>query len=760
VKIMHIITGLGIGGAETMLLRFLSTEESRQHDVNVVSLRTLGSYGEEIQRLGIPVLPLDMRTSGLDPMAVMRLRRHVQRVKPDIIQTWMYHSDLAGGLIGKSLGIPVVWGIHNELLHPDEPSPTVGIARQVCSRTSSYVPDAIVSCSESAARYHVGWGYDPSKIHVIPNGFDLAILSHSPDSRRDVREELGIPQGADIILHVARMNPVKNHQGFIEAADLLHKRRPDVHFVMAGYGVERDNAVFQPWLADKNLDANLHMIGAHPSVRRYQDAADVATLTSYSEAFPMVIGESMALGTPFVTTDVGDAAFMVGDTGIVVPVGDSAAMADAWDALLAEDAPTRQARSAAARKHIEDHFSISLVASKYLKLYDDVLSHRKTMPVSPPVSIGTRPRIRPLENAAQSTAASWRQPRQTGALVISLDFELLWGMQDVLPIDGGDYWNNLLGSRTVIPRMLELFAEYGIAVTWATVGMLFASNREELETYFPDHIPAYMDPSLSTRGYPFGENETDDPLHYAPTLIDRILQYPRQEIGTHTFSHYYCLEPGQTEQDFLADMQAAVSIAADHGVSIRSMVFPRNQHNPDYDQILLDAGLTAFRGNRSFWPDQPVDQTRYFHPARRVGRLVDIYLPIAKQNSTAWSEVLEDDGLGNVPAHRLMLPRQNRLESVRIQRVINEMKDAARSGRIYHIWWHPHNFGIHQAENLRTLRAVFDAFAECRDEFGMRSLTMAETVEVARTQTLARPATRIAPHGTTLPIAAERRVSS
>lgn len=752
-RIMHLITGLGIGGAEMMLFRFVAAEESKRHDTSVVSLRGLDYIGEKILDLGVPVFALDMKPSGMDPMAIARLRRHIQHVRPDIIQTWMYHADLVGGLMGKSLGIPVVWGIHNELLHPDEPSPTVGFVKHVCSRLSTTLPDAIVSCSESAARYHTDWGYDSSRMSIIPNGFDLTFLTPERGARESVRKELGIPRDADIIIHVARMNPVKNHRGVLESAALLHERRPDVHFLMAGFGVEPDHEIFRPWLEGKILGENLHVLGPRTDIHRLQAAADIATLPSYSEAFPMAIGEAMALGTPCVVTDVGDLALMAGDSGIVVPAGDPVAVADAWEALLREGPVERKARAIAARKHIEEKFSISGVVNRYLSVYHDVLARRGTTAISSPSNIERAPDIRMIQRPEPVRVPTTHPAAGRGALVISLDFELLWGMQDLLPDDGGAYRDNLLGARSAIPAMLELFAEFDIAATWATVGMLFAENREELEAWFPAAAPAYEDPRLSTRGYPFGNDERDDPLHFASSIIRRIQEYPGQEIGTHTFSHYYCLEPGQTAPDFAADMQAAVGIAAARGVSLESIVFPRNQHNPAYDTILLDAGITTYRGNRAFWPDHPVDQTRYFHPARRVGRIADVYLPVARQNSTAWSDVITECGLGNVPAHRLMVPRQARLEPVRLKRVIHEMTDAAASGRIYHIWWHPHNFGVNQEENLGNLRSVFQAFADCRARYGMTSLTMAETTRIARS------IQELQPSLSAIPPAGERRVS-
>jgi peptidoglycan/xylan/chitin deacetylase (PgdA/CDA1 family) len=322
----------------------------------------------------------------------------------------------------------------------------------------------------------------------------------------------------------------------------------------------------------------------------------------------------------------------------------------------------------------------------------------------------------------------------SGALVLSLDFELRWGVRDHCP-PGSPYERNLRGAREVIPRLLALFEEFEVAATWATVGFLFARSRADFESFRPAALPAYRDPTLFPYDEPVGEDEASDPLHYASSLIERIRTTPRQEVATHTYSHYFCHEAGQTAEQFRADLEAARAIAAARGIALRSIVFPRNQHNPAYDGVLREAGITAYRGNPHSWMWRFADREESAGLARRAARLVDAYLNLTGDSSVGWHEVPRPGGLADVRASYLVRPfrpRLARLEPLRLRRMRRAVRDAARRKRILHLWWHPHNFGAHPDECLHFLRGVLEEFARCRAGFGMQSLTMAEVANLAR----------------------------
>jgi hypothetical protein len=320
-----------------------------------------------------------------------------------------------------------------------------------------------------------------------------------------------------------------------------------------------------------------------------------------------------------------------------------------------------------------------------------------------------------------------------GAFVVSLDFEIHWGVRDHASATG-PYRDNLLGVWQAVPRMLELFRRYEIAATWATVGLLFARDRTELEGYFPSERPRYRNARLYPYDEPTGKDEADDPLHFAPSLIEAIRQVPRQEIATHTLSHYYCLEPGQTADAFREDLRTAMQVAQDRGIEIRSIVFPRNQTNPLYHGILREAGIMCSRGNPRAWMHRVEDSGRA--PAYvRAARLLDTYLDLAGAATTPWREVVHpESGLCDVPAScflRPYAPRLRRFEELRFERIADGIRKAAAEQQIYHLWWHPHNFGIDLEENLAFLARVLEVVEECRASSGLRSLSMAEAAEIA-----------------------------
>lgn len=322
-----------------------------------------------------------------------------------------------------------------------------------------------------------------------------------------------------------------------------------------------------------------------------------------------------------------------------------------------------------------------------------------------------------------------------GALVISLDFELLWGVRDRIS-NGDPYMVNLRGARSAIPRLLELFEEFEVAATWATVGFLFAASRSEREEFAPSLRPSYTDPRLSPYEEKTGNDEEEDPLHFAGSLIERIRRTSRQEIATHTFSHFYVGEKGQSQDDFGADLEAAIAIAARRGIELNSIVFPRNQHNPSYEDILIEKGITAFRGNPTSYAWRFVDNAESRVAGKRALRLLDSYLGITGAGTTSWSRVLQANGLSNVRASyplRPYAPRWRSLDSIRLMRIKRSMDYAARNREILHLWWHPHNFGRHTDENLSFLRDVFQEFKRWRRDEAMLTLTMAEVAKMART---------------------------
>ncbi len=321
--------------------------------------------------------------------------------------------------------------------------------------------------------------------------------------------------------------------------------------------------------------------------------------------------------------------------------------------------------------------------------------------------------------------------KKVGAFVISLDFEIHWGVRDHKPADG-DYNKYLLGERQSVPAMLELFKEYDVAATWATVGFLFAKSKAELAEYKPKILPDYQNPALYPYDEEVGESEAEDPLHYAPSLIEQIKKTPRQEIGTHTYSHYYCLDSGQTAETFAADLQSAIAIAESYGVNFQSIIFPRNQHNPKYEKILFENGITCFRGNQESWMYR-VSETNQKKPIYRISRLADAYVNLSGFNTTKWKDVWKGK-IANVPASFFLRPFSKKfelLENQRLSRLTKSIEYAAKHKEIFHLWWHPHNFGVNLEENIDFLRKILEVYKRCEKNFAMQSLTTSEVAKKA-----------------------------
>lgn len=316
---------------------------------------------------------------------------------------------------------------------------------------------------------------------------------------------------------------------------------------------------------------------------------------------------------------------------------------------------------------------------------------------------------------------------EKGHFVISLDFEIYWGVRDVIEID--QYKDNLLGVRKAIPAMLDLFSKYNIAATFATVGFLFFNNKKELLDGLPDKIPAYTNDRISPYKGHFnkvGENEKEDPFHFAPSLIDKIHEYG-QEIGCHTFSHYYCLEDGQTIEDFKADLQAAKRVAAKRDIVLKSFVFPRNQYNQLYLNICKEEGITSFRGNEKSMLFSAKNHGT-FTALRRPFRLMDAYVNLSGYNCYNTPDMISSD-LVNIPASRFLRPHSKKLsflDGLRLQRITNSMTHAAKNKLVYHLWWHPHNFGINIRENTGFLEKILLHYQKLSAQYGFTSSSMTQ----------------------------------
>jgi hypothetical protein len=310
----------------------------------------------------------------------------------------------------------------------------------------------------------------------------------------------------------------------------------------------------------------------------------------------------------------------------------------------------------------------------------------------------------------------------TAKFVISLDFELFWGVSDSRTVAG--YGPNVLGEWQAIPRLLAMFGRYGLRVTWATVGMIMCRDYRHWREARPAMLPGYARVGISP--YSMDGLVREHPgLFFARPLVEQILATNGQELATHTYSHFYCSEAGATPEQFAADLGCARSIAADMGVTLRSMVFPRNQIVGNFLSVLPDAGIQVYRGNAQHWLYRNGNAVAGGIAGRAI-RFGDACLPLSGQCTVREQRNGE---LANLPASLFLYPwstRPRALLALRLHRVKQGMTAAARTGRIFHLWWHPHNFGVNLEENLALLEAILGHYQRLSDTYGMQSRCMAD----------------------------------
>lgn len=321
-----------------------------------------------------------------------------------------------------------------------------------------------------------------------------------------------------------------------------------------------------------------------------------------------------------------------------------------------------------------------------------------------------------------------------GGFVISLDFELNWGVHDVFR--HGQYNKNLYGVRQALPKILMLFKEYEIHATWATVGLLFAESKAEMAHYLRGIPVKYeqMKYAAHSQLAKVGENEQEDLLHFGKSLIEQIIQTPYQEIGSHTFSHYYCLESGQIESDFESDLQAMAMICEGYIAPMKSIVFPRNQVNDNYFAACQQAGYVCYRGNERHDLYNPKKFTTKNRLSLGAMKWLDSYVNITGNHMVRLEEMTEDAFI-NVRASAFLRPYSSILrafEHRKIQRIKEGMLAAAKEGAFYHLWWHPHNFGRHIDKNLAMLEELLQYYQELQRDYDFQSYSMYEVAMLCK----------------------------
>jgi peptidoglycan/xylan/chitin deacetylase (PgdA/CDA1 family) len=312
-----------------------------------------------------------------------------------------------------------------------------------------------------------------------------------------------------------------------------------------------------------------------------------------------------------------------------------------------------------------------------------------------------------------------------GKLVISLDFEKYWGMRDHKSLK--DCQDNLKKVDNICLTVLDIFKEYGIHATWATVGFLSFNNKEELLEKLPSDFPNYKNSNLGPYEY-IQQNDLEPKYHFADSTIRRIIETPGQELASHTMSHFYCLEEGQNHNDFEQDLKKNIDVfKINYNRDIESIVFPRNQVNTEYKDILINNGVLIYRGNETNW----IYKKKMNYQLRRFLRLIDSFINLTGYNTFSVDKPASGNLL-NIPSSRFLRPvnlKFSLLNKLRLNRIKSQMNYAAKKGQIFHLWWHPHNFGNSVEKNTEFLIKIIDHFEKLEKKYDFKSFNMKQIKE-------------------------------
>jgi glycosyltransferase involved in cell wall biosynthesis len=378
-RVTHVINGLDTGGAEMTLWRLLAHSNRERFHHNVVSLTGLGPMAERIVALGIDVSALGLRRGPSDIAAPLRLAPVLRGRAPDLVQTWMYHADLIGGLAAKlAVDVPVIWNLRQSNLEPGSSKRTTIWTRRLCARLSSRVPDRIVCCAEAVRELHVRLGYADDKMVVISNGIDATAFHADGDARAALRNELGVARDAVLIGALGRWDRQKDYATFVAAAAILAANAPAARFLLCGADLDRQNAELADLVSAVGLQEKFSLLGRRDDATKVCAALDVGTSSSaYGEGFPNAVAEMMSCSVPCVVTDVGESATLVGGTGRAVAVRAPEALARAWMEMLKLGPKGRAELGAVARKRIVENFGLAEMVARYEALYEERAAARR-----------------------------------------------------------------------------------------------------------------------------------------------------------------------------------------------------------------------------------------------------------------------------------------------------------------------------------------------------------------------------------------------
>jgi glycosyltransferase involved in cell wall biosynthesis len=374
-KILHLITGLNYGGAESMLLGVAQYLQRQGIHQEVISLSTVGAIGERLQDLGVVVSALGLPRGRMTVKGWRTLRRLVKEAQPDLMQTWLYHADFTGALLRLSgVRCPLVWGVHHSADNWRAMKTTTRLVLHANRLFARWLPDVIVCCSESALQSHAALGYPVMKMQIIPNGIDTQRFRPDEQGRERLRQRLGVPVDSCLIGHCGRWIPLKGHDIFIEMAARLQAGFEDMHFVMCGEGIDANNDTLMAWIEEGGLGGHVHLLGGQAAMEDIYQGIHLFVSSSLSEALPLTVMEAMACGVPCVVTEVGDQGALVGEWGAVVEPGSAEALAQGCQRILGMPREERERLGQGAHQCIVTDYSLEAATQKYQDLYQRLLA--------------------------------------------------------------------------------------------------------------------------------------------------------------------------------------------------------------------------------------------------------------------------------------------------------------------------------------------------------------------------------------------------
>ena len=374
-KILYITTGLSTGGAEMMLYNLLAKLDRRQFEPIVISLMDKDRFGEAIEKLNIPVYTLGMNTGIPTIQTTKKLIQTVNKLKPDLIQGWMYHGNIAAQFVSSlsQQKIPVLWSIHHSLHSLSSEKLLTQALIRLGGLTARCVKQ-VAFVSEKSKLQHENLGYPSQNSCIIPNGFDTSLFKPSTPIRKQFRQELGLPDDALLIGLIARYHPMKDHDNLLRSAKILLSNYPEAYFILVGTDVDKENTTLTNLIAELDISDRVYLLGERRDIPKITPALDILTSSSaFGEAFPLVLGEAMACAIPCVATDLGDSEWIIGDTGKVVPIKNPQALATAWQELISLSTEDRKTLGETARSRIISYFSLDSVVAQYESLYQQAI---------------------------------------------------------------------------------------------------------------------------------------------------------------------------------------------------------------------------------------------------------------------------------------------------------------------------------------------------------------------------------------------------